>query len=88
MATHSSTLAWRSPWTEEPGGHSPWNCKESDVTKNTHTHTHTHSHTQQLPVCFTPLVSSVVQSSERTISINVQGFLLKASRSVCHCIDK
>ena len=20
MATHSSTLAWRSPWTEEPGG--------------------------------------------------------------------
>ena len=20
MATHSSTLAWRAPWTEEPGG--------------------------------------------------------------------
>ena len=20
MATHSSILAWRSPWTEEPGG--------------------------------------------------------------------
>ena len=20
MATHSSTLAWRNPWTEEPGG--------------------------------------------------------------------
>ena len=20
MVTHSSTLAWRSPWTEEPGG--------------------------------------------------------------------
>ena len=20
MATHSSTLAWKSPWTEEPGG--------------------------------------------------------------------
>ena len=20
MATHSSVLAWRSPWTEEPGG--------------------------------------------------------------------
>ena len=20
MATHSSTLAWRSPWTEDPGG--------------------------------------------------------------------
>ena len=23
-ATHSSILAWRIPWTEEPGGHSPW----------------------------------------------------------------
>ena len=22
MSTHSSTLAWRIPWTEEPGG--PW----------------------------------------------------------------
>ena len=28
MATHSSTLAWRIPWTEEPGGlHSPWDHK-------------------------------------------------------------
>ena len=23
MATHSSILAWRTPWTEEPSGHSP-----------------------------------------------------------------
>ena len=23
MATHSSILAWRIPWTEEPGGHNP-----------------------------------------------------------------
>ena len=29
MATHSSILAWRIPWTEEPG--SPWGCKESDT---------------------------------------------------------
>ena len=27
LATHSSILAWRIPWTEEPGGHSPWGCK-------------------------------------------------------------
>ena len=27
MAPHSSTLAWKIPWTEEPGGlHSPWGC--------------------------------------------------------------
>ena len=24
MATHSSVLAWRIPWTEEPGGYGPW----------------------------------------------------------------
>ena len=23
MATHSSSLAWKIPWTEEPGGYSP-----------------------------------------------------------------
>ena len=28
MATRSSTLAWRIPWTEEPGGYSPWGRKE------------------------------------------------------------
>ena len=27
MATHSSVLAWRIPWTEEPGGYSPWRHK-------------------------------------------------------------
>ena len=33
MATHSSTLAWRIPWTEESGlCNSPWGHKESDMT--------------------------------------------------------
>ena len=33
MATHSSILAWRIPWTEEPGGvvKSPWGRKKSDM---------------------------------------------------------
>ena len=33
MATHSSILAWRIPWTEELAGYSPWGHKESDTTK-------------------------------------------------------
>ena len=33
IATHSSILAWRIPWTEEPVGYSPGGCKESDTTK-------------------------------------------------------
>ena len=33
MATHSSILAWRIPWTEEPAGYSPWGPKELDMTE-------------------------------------------------------
>ena len=33
MATHSSILGWEIPWTEEPGGLSPWGRKESDTTE-------------------------------------------------------
>ena len=46
MATHSSILAWRIPWTEEPGGIQTMGHKEVDTTEQlTHTHTHTHTHT-------------------------------------------
>ena len=40
MATHSSILAWRTPWTEELVGDSPWGQKDSHDSL-THTHTHT-----------------------------------------------
>ena len=33
MATHSSILAWRIPWTEEPGGLQSMGRKESDTTE-------------------------------------------------------
>ena len=33
MATHSSTLVWRIPWAEEPGGLQSWGHKESDMTE-------------------------------------------------------
>ena len=43
-ATHSSNLAWKIPWTEEPGGLQtargvlcPWGHKESDMTGVTNT---------------------------------------------------
>ena len=32
MATHSRILAWRTPWTEEPGGLQSLGCKESYTT--------------------------------------------------------
>ena len=48
MATYSSILVWKIPWTEEPRGHSPWGHKESDTIEHVHTHTHTHTHTPTL----------------------------------------
>ena len=32
MATHSSILAWRTPWTEEPGRLQSMGLQESDMT--------------------------------------------------------
>ena len=36
MATHSSILAWRIPWTEEPGGLQSTGRQESDTTERLH----------------------------------------------------
>ena len=45
MVNHSSILAWRSPWTEEPGGLQPIGLQRvGDTHIYTHTHTHTHTH--------------------------------------------
>ena len=38
MATHSSILAWRIPWTEELGGLQSMGRKESDTTERLHFH--------------------------------------------------
>ena len=42
MAAHTSILAWRIPWTEEPNRlYSPWGHKELDTTEQlTHTYIH------------------------------------------------
>ena len=38
MAPHSSTLAWKIPWTEEPGGLQSWGRQESGTTERLHFH--------------------------------------------------
>ena len=51
MATHSSILAWKIPWTEEPvrlqsmesqrvRSYSPWGHRESDMAEQLSIHTH------------------------------------------------
>ena len=39
MATHSSSLAWRTPWIEEPGGLKSMGHKELDMTERLKTTT-------------------------------------------------
>ena len=39
MTTYSSILAWRIPWTEEPGGLQFMGSKESDMTEQLSTNT-------------------------------------------------
>ena len=51
MATHSSILAWRIPWTKEPGGLQSMGSQRVGPDWATHTHTHTHTHVS-LPLVF------------------------------------
>ena len=38
MTTHSSTLAWKIPWTEEPGRLQSMGLQRSDTTERLHCH--------------------------------------------------
>ena len=49
MATHSSILAWRIPWTEEPGELASMGSQESDTAyRLNHHHHHSYSETQDM----------------------------------------
>ena len=53
METHSSILAWRVPWTEQPGDWSPQGCRvlHARVAEHTYTYTRTHMHTHTPSTC-------------------------------------
>ena len=51
IATHSSILAGKIPWTEDPGSYSPRGLKESDMTEATeHACTHAKTYTRMFIV--------------------------------------
>ena len=45
MAPHSSILAWRIPWAEEPGGLQSMGSQRARQNQSYSTHTHTHTYT-------------------------------------------
>ena len=64
MAAHSRILAWRIPWTEEPGRLQSIGLQRvrHDGSDFTHTHTHTHTHTQVTVTCLTSVSRTEVRS--------------------------
>ena len=78
MAAHSIILAWRIPWTEEPGGYSPWGHKESDMTEwLTHTHTTTWAtlYLQTINSGYEKATPEPVSRAE-ALSVDIPDFLL------------
>ena len=47
MATCSSILAWKIPWTVKPGRLQSMGLQKSQTQLSEHTHTHTHTHTDK-----------------------------------------
>ena len=71
MAAPSSILAWRIPWTEEPGGLQSMGSQESDTTKQLQFHFHfiyrsVYMSVSQFicPLPFSPLVTSLFSTSD------------------------
>ena len=68
MATHSSILAWKIPWVDEPGRlYSPWGHKESNMTEGL---THTEKAEEPEIKLPTSVGSSKTQESSRKTSIS------------------
>ena len=62
MATHSSILAWKISWTEEPASYSPWGHKKLDMTECARTPTHCISINPKLLI-FSSSLSTLVNIS-------------------------
>ena len=58
MATHSSILAWRIPWTEEPGGLQ--SMRSERVGHDGAALTHTHTHTNKLTLVVYKLIKNLL----------------------------
>ena len=96
MATHSSILAHKIPWTEEPGRLQSIGHKEWDTSERTYTHTHSLSNhiTIYLFVSLTDigvvskilLLQTVLQKISlylnRSIDLSIYTYLLRANYNI------
>ena len=68
MATHSSIIAWKIPWVEEPGSYSPWGYKELDRTEQL---------TLSLSAFFMAQLSHPYMTTGKTIALTIKTFVSK-----------
>ena len=86
MATHSGILAWRTPWTEEPGGLQSTGMQSQ--TRLSRLSMYTHTHTRELLLFFSWVIAPMYKR-QATLSFAAGalpwalcvGILIKAKRS-------
>ena len=86
MATHSSILAWKIPWTEEPGGlYNPWGHKESDMTQGL---IHKDLHSENCKTLVKDIMENITRNSSRVLDPNINSniSIVKCAYSK-QCID-
>ena len=66
MATHSKILAWKIPWTEEPGG-LVQRIAKSWTRLSEHTHTHTHAQREKQGCVCISFASVLKESNDQYI---------------------
>ena len=79
MATHSSIIAWKIPWMEEPGSYRPWGCKKLDRTEQL---------TLSLSAFFMAQLSYPYMTTGKTIALTIKTFVSKVmSLLLICCLD-
>ena len=78
MAAHSSILAWKIPWTEEPGGYRPWSHKELDTAE----HPWTNGHLSNFFQILIRLEYQLSLNFKRSL-MNTTGFMCPTSHFFC-----
>ena len=76
MATHSSILSWRIPWTEEPGGLLSEGHKESDMTEGL---TNTQIHPIPIYICLSSQIFPLEEAYKPQAYIDQEIIILLVS---------
>ena len=83
MAIHSSILAWRIPWTEEPDGlQSMGSQSQKRLSARAHTHTHTHTHTGIVSYAEVVYIRQHLSTVEMIFEISFVGATLEIHSSI------